>query len=788
MPRTMSFGLGLDKRSLRSNWTAPLTDLIQQLSGAVESDGFTLKDLSAEGNDALLVNSNCLKGSNTALNINSLNTTPVASGLSCYDFSVEFSFKTSTITGTKVILGRFSDAGGTSGFLSCFTMAASGLKYYHADGSSSSNTTIIALLTANQEYKIKATVSNSTGRIDWFVDGVAGAGANITNKTPATALANEMFAIGRGYASSSALVSESIWDVKYYDSVNYADLTHHWPLCEGNGLGFYDIIGTLHGTMQGASWGTQNKYHYNYINGFELYGNSTGLVIRVPYKAAKAKITPTISGYTKYSDCDAGAFHNFAETGIKRNPLNDATLAASGVADTNVIYYGSLDGNDGYSFVKNWMELENNWCVYSSSSDRKSKFSMPLATSYFTAGSTRVILGLSGKVHSTNLKAGVSVASRDYYVRNGTYTLNSATLIPILLPNGANIIGQSKAGVIINGSLPYDAGNLVSNDTSTFDVENITALGYSINNLSATARNMRYVLHDDFPTQDLTRNLKNVDFEHFGSVDAIAYDALTVKYQAACGTGWRSGSVTNTTGSRFKGFGTDAGFQFGYGFGAHGNEVQTNPANWEFINTDFEADANYPCFAIRFEPSTTQQDTFKFNGCTFNTHVLLDSIQIYHPIADKVQMYCKTGDQEPSFQFMNQAGLPLIGLQFEANADGVSIASVAGVTTTLLMGSVIVDELSAKYHIRGTKNVTDSAVITGHVHLGADMLQDCSSVNKTMQIVVDGTTYTITFDANYTAMTNAQVVAAINVKLAALSCPATCKLYDYLTNAKWRYY
>jgi len=78
----------------------------------------------------------------------------------------------------------------------------------------------------------------------------------------------------------------------------------------------YDISGNdNHGTSKNITWSTQDSYHYNVINGFDLYtDDATGLVeIYVPYVSG-VPIVASIASYTKQSSHPAGTYHNGAET------------------------------------------------------------------------------------------------------------------------------------------------------------------------------------------------------------------------------------------------------------------------------------------------------------------------------------------------------------------------------------------------------------------------------------------------------------------------------------------
>ncbi|WP_151707948.1 hypothetical protein [Acinetobacter junii] len=71
-----------------------------------------------------------------------------------------------------------------------------------------------------------------------------------------------------------------------------------------------------------------------------------------------------------------------------------------------------------------------------------------------------------------------------------------------------------------------------------------------------------------------------------------------------------------------------------------------------------------------------------------------------------------------------------------------------------------------------TASYADSNVV--YTSLGK-RLGDCSTSNKTLGVIINGTTNNVVFNKNYSSMTNAQIVAEINTQLSS----ATADLYSY---------
>ena len=113
----------------------------------------------------------------------------------------------------------------------------------------------------------------------------------------------------------------------------------------------YDISGNSnHGASTDLTWSTQDSYHYNTINGCDIYlddATSTDYIY-VPYING-SPVVASIVGYTKQSSHPAGTYHNGSETKlIVGATTHDGT--GWGVeqtvkdADTNEILHNSATG------------------------------------------------------------------------------------------------------------------------------------------------------------------------------------------------------------------------------------------------------------------------------------------------------------------------------------------------------------------------------------------------------------------------------------------------------------
>lgn len=740
-------------KSWSSYWTQQ--NILQKLDFSMDADKKLLLDVSGNGNNGKLVNSNCTFD-NASRNIGVISTDPEADNMLFSDFSVEFYFSiTDTITANYAIFGR-TNGGLFNNLLSLFWCTGGNLTYYSASGSANSAVVIINTLVQNTIYHVKASINNTAGTISWEVNGTAGS-ANFTNRTPVTNQANDYVAMGR--VSGFYGINGKLFGVKYYTGLNYTNLTHYWPCAEGKGVTIYDVVGGKDLTLasETSKWSTQDEYHYNLTKGFQLFGNSS--VIRVPYNNDGTKKDPTIVGYTNFADCDAGTFHNFAETGIKRNYLNVAALTSAGVANTNVIYYGSLSGYSGYGYCKNYMGLETDYTLYSVAETlttyRKTFFGYALFSNYIRDTVTKVLIaGSTGKIHSINLKNIVASAiGCDVFIKNGAYNLTNATTeLQITIPEDVGVVGESKSNTIINGHLAADTAVATIAALSTFG--NSNGNGFRLANLTATAQNMRYVVHDDGTEIAPIKRIYNVKLEHYGNHDAYLIDPLVFLTCDAYGSGYQDNLDLIAEDSEFIGHESDGGAARGFATHHRWEAPYTNPAILKFNRCIFNSNGSYP-FRWSTGP-TTKNDRCEFAGCNFNgKQIYFDPTTMYDLMADKVNLFKDATDIAPIVDC--QADAAYIGLKVETGITK-TLTINTGTVATLLLSS---EKTITSYTVIGRKNITDSVFITGAVGLKG-LLGDCSGTPKVLSVKIDGVDTNITFNQNYSAMTNAQVLTSIN--------------------------
>lgn len=364
----------------------------------------------------------------------------------------------------------------------------------------------------------------------------------------------------------------------------------------------------------------------------------------------------------------------------------------------------------------------------------------------------------------------------------------------ILAKDFVAIIGDGST--VISASLPYDDAAIgASIDGNTYArTQYQTLYTYAkealIEGITFVAKNTRYALHLDNPNGANKRHdFKNVSFVFKGDKGS----------KQALGVGTSSGEKTYFDGGKCH---SDAGVPF-Y---CHNNTKFTSASLMSFNNYSFSS--NVEARAIKLDnDGSCVKDKLELNNCSFSGSTYVVSYVDVWLKKNPAQNYDHfdhaeweiTGGNNSPFCFDNLVGG--LSLRFKttvtgdnqtirfnpaSSAYGVLIknsqaANVVPYTDSYdyLNGYIVCDGSSGSSALAiGCKDVSevaglyDSSVI--YTSLGK-RLGDCSSNSKSLGVIVNGTETTITFNKNYSSMTNAQILSEINSSLSGL----TVDLYSY---------
>lgn len=374
-------------------------------------------------------------------------------------------------------------------------------------------------------------------------------------------------------------------------------------------------------------------------------------------------------------------------------------------------------------------------------------------------------------------------------VENGIYKITSATEFlgntsnnypAMIVPKDyVDIIGQSKSSTILWAELPYDDAILTSQTALARDKFQ-TIWGWAddskISNITFIGKNMRYVLHQDNPTEaNKTRYYDNCDFIFLGNKG----------FTRALGIGTYSGSKTYLSNGKASSPARSA-------FSIHNNIKFTKPSLWQFDNFYFEnlSGSTTNGEIILIQNSGSMQDCeIILNNCSSNQFIInYDSNWLYQANQNDCFNYANfrvKGEKNIPIFFNNRvAGKALMvkslstGLNSKIRFNTASTAYNAIISNPYNYWGVlghperfIQDKYVAFDGAIGLSGyaIGGKSIIEGNAGNGVayqcslgKRLGDCSTTNKTLGIIIDGTTYNVVFNKNYTAMTNAQIITEIN--------------------------
>lgn len=380
--------------------------------------------------------------------------------------------------------------------------------------------------------------------------------------------------------------------------------------------------------------------------------------------------------------------------------------------------------------------------------------------------------------NSPNKRYQINVANGIYEVFNASQFLGNPTYPAMVFPKDhIDIVGDSKSSTIVSAELPYlDASIDSVLARNKFQTIYNWANDVLIKNITFIGKNLRYVLHQDNQGEaNGTRSYENCDFIFKGNKGNTR----------ALGIGSYSGSKTFVIGGKSVSPARSS-------FSIHNNKSFIKPSLWSFKNHSFvngSGTTDYSCI-IASNSGSMQDCTLEFIGCTFNQSKLFvyEEYWLYQANLNDCFNHANfkiTGyGNEPTFFQNTVVGKSLMikslstGLNSKVRVDIASTAySSIFANPYNYYGNLgnpdrqIVDKYitqdgapSTSGYAIGAKSIFEGTYYNGVVSedtLGK-RLGDCSTVNKLLKVTIDGTLYTITFDKNYLAVSNASIIAEIN--------------------------
>lgn len=357
--------------------------------------------------------------------------------------------------------------------------------------------------------------------------------------------------------------------------------------------------------------------------------------------------------------------------------------------------------------------------------------------------------------------------------------------------------GQGEHNTIIWAELPYDDAAIgVSADGATYPRNSYQTIynkakEVTIKNLTFVAKNLRYTLHQDDPLGSNTkRYYENVSFIYKGDKGSLN----------SMGIGTFDGEETYVSGGSSI---TDSG----YPIACHSNTAFKNPSLWSFKGHHFASYGKNEAILLQNSGSLLQ-DKFELVGCSFggsSYKILYWDAWLTSKVTDNFDSFNHAGwnvygyGNDP-FLFANEVNG--FSLRVKTTSTGVNSSVRFGVNSSAY--PILIKNnhgnTDANIFINSREYVDGYIAQDGSVGLSAQAwgcrdlaeyaapydddvnytsigkrLGDCSSTIKTLEIIIDGTVNTVTFNKNYTSMTNAQILSEMNSQISG----AVIDVYPY---------
>lgn len=336
------------------------------------------------------------------------------------------------------------------------------------------------------------------------------------------------------------------------------------------------------------------------------------------------------------------------------------------------------------------------------------------------------------------------------------------------------IKGKNRDSFIIYGELPDNLGTGFRYDL--YQPVYHRGIKCTIENATVIAKNCRYPIHNDNAPNDSIQYLKNCKLVHYGNYG----DASNVSSWNPYGLGTKSGSsiiVEDTILSNTS---------------VHNNVNFTNPSLVKYVNcnitgrNDDEYNILLDVIGIGVQSiSSGVKDKLVFEKCSIAKGLALDisalgstSSHLERQFADRNNYEVILTDNAPLA--VKNSGVTGSGLKITSKSFGTN-STVRFDSSSSAFGLIISNTLSPAKILNEYQRISFdgyeyfdggqalSGYAVGSLGIKSDVpfaslgarLGDCSTTNKTLGVIIDGTTYNIIFNTNLTSATNTSVISLI---------------------------
>jgi hypothetical protein len=345
--------------------------------------------------------------------------------------------------------------------------------------------------------------------------------------------------------------------------------------------------------------------------------------------------------------------------------------------------------------------------------------------------------------------------------------------------------GTDRDTCWLKGELPNDAALTDITNKSTINLYSTA----SLENLKITAKNLRYPVHSEGSGMNVNsiHNVKNCYIEHLGNEGATAYyvglghNMYDVwQYTTAWGYGSASGVKDTYDNSSF--------ISSTRGWYVHNNKDFTTP-QINILNYSHMGSTGWKQVVTVESLGSGTADKVILNNCTFDGLFMQQndspwiSEQAARQYADHSEYDVTLNSCDPIGYKDNHRGRALA--IFSNSTSTNSSVSVSGSASDIL-GSYTSKSGGAglKGYIYGYWDISGIKVgLSSNIDVANTLgrrLGNCSSTNKELVITFNTTdAKTVTFDKDYTTMTNAEILSEIN---SAISGSGTAEEYNVTLN------
>ena len=390
----------------------------------------------------------------------------------------------------------------------------------------------------------------------------------------------------------------------------------------------------------------------------------------------------------------------------------------------------------------------------------------------------------------------VDVAAGVYKVEQANQFLGYPTYPAMICPKShIDIVGKGLDKTIVWAELPYIDANIsnAANGESYPRERYQTIYNYAddvtIQGITFVGQNLRYTLHQD--------DSRGVDTKRY-YVDCGFVFKGDKGWKQTLGIGTHSGEETYVKG----GYSQSDGL---FAFACHNNVDFKYPSVWSFEDHTFSSLGDARAISMQSCGSLVS-DKLELIGCGFGgrSYILTYGDSSWMTATENRDYFNHaewqiTGYNNEPFLFNNVVEDSC--LRFKTTATGVSTSIRFDKNSSAYSLLIKNNRLNTDKNVYTDRDYIDGYIVQdGSVDMSAQAwgcrdvservyiydgstnftrlgkrLGDCSTTNKALGVIVNGTSNTITFNKNYSAMTNAQIITEMNAKLSGV----TVGLYSY---------